>query len=158
MMTLLVAMTLLPTPLPDFTFRDWRAKAAYRSDDARLKDCASTASGKVCTFADNSMAGVKARRIGAVFSREGLYALEARFSRADGDVIEAALVQRYGTPCERKNDQVMTASEGMRLVKVRVWCFADGKAIFRSETGPLAEATFQFKTHDFAKQAAVVDF
>ena len=156
-----VAGAASPTPAKAaaFEFRDWRVHDQHRADDPRLQRCVTIPAGTACAFTDNRIAGVAARQIGAAFGRDGLFALEAKFAASDAAVVEAALRDRYGAPCESRTEhprQLMTGDKLARLV--RVWCFADGRATFMSMTDRRSEASFEFATRDAPRQAAVRDF
>lgn len=144
---------------PAFTFRDWHARDEHQSDDPRLAQCVPIPAGKACTFTDNRIAGVEARQIGAAFGRNGLFALEAKFPSGHGDTVLAALRQRYGSPCETKTERPRQLMTGKVIPRtIAVWCFKDGRATFSSITASRSEASFEFATHDAAKQASIQDF
>lgn len=143
---------------PAFEFRDWHARDAYMDGDPRLKQCTAIPAGTACVFADDKIAGVAARQIGAAFGGQGLFALEAKFASEDASTIETALRERYGKPCEQRIEKPFNVFGHKFERKIRVWCFAEGKATFQSMTDKASEGAFEFATHDAPKQAAVQDF
>ena len=141
-----------------FSFRDWHVNDPYRADDPRIARCVDIAAGTACVFRDNRIAGVEARQIGAAFGRQGLFALEAKFPSQQSDVVEAALNDRYGPPCETRTERPINALGNRFERRVRVWCFSDGRATLNSITDVITEASFKFATHDAARQMSVQDF
>lgn len=145
-------------PREPFAFRDWHARDAYLPDDPRILTCTPIPAGTACILVDDRIAGVQARQVGAAFGRNGLFALEAKFPSEHADVVEAALRDRYGRPCEERVEHPMNALMMRFDNRIRVWCFADGRATFKSIHNNVDESSFEFATRDAARQAAVRDF
>ena len=141
-----------------FSFRDWHVGDAFNPEDHRFLRCTPIPAGNACVFTDDRIAGVDARQIGAAFGRDGLFALEAKFPRDSFGIVEAALNDRYGPPCEQRTRQVRNRLLESFSSRVRVWCFSDGRATLSERLDHIDESAFEFATHDADRQAAINDF
>ena len=126
--------------------------------DPRFQKCEAIPAGTACIFVNDWIGGVQARQIGAAFGRNGLFALEAKFPSEKAEIVEAALLQRYGSPCEERTENPMNIFGHRFERRIRVWCFSDGKATFLSMTDKASEGAFEFAVSDATKEAAVQDF
>lgn len=145
-------------PLEAFQFRDWRAGDPYVAGDRRFRQCVPVPSGEACVFEDDRIAGVQTRQIGAAFGRTGLYALEAKFPQSSFGIVEAALRDRYGPPCEEHTTERVNALLMRFESRQRIWCFSDGRATLAEHYDRLSESVFIFQTNDADQQAGVRDF
>lgn len=143
--------------LPAFEFRGFHAKDPYVEGDDRFSRCVPLATGTACALRDSVMAGTPVRQIGVAYGPGGLYALEVKFPGEKKGVIETALRAKYGKPCKTSSGTPFKWS-GERFIRtILTWCFREGSATFNSIGGPGVDS-FEFATHDAAKQAAADDF
>jgi hypothetical protein len=139
--------------LQPFQFRDWRVGDPHIISDPRLAQCVKIEKGVACKLSDNKIAGGDVIQIGVAFSARGLFAVEARFDAERADQVEAVLLKRYGQPCISEAKSAMNALGMTFPVRIRTWCFSDGKAFFRSIGKKRSEADFEFASTD----ASIID-
>jgi hypothetical protein len=154
---LITAAAAQPT-LPSFEFRGFHPGDSFVQGDTRFLVCKANGAGPACALKNDIVAGVKVHQVGVAYGHNGLYALEIMFDEKDSEVIEAALRSKYGRPCRETVEHPFNAFGVHFDRRVRVWCFKEGDATFKSMTDSASKGSFEFATKDAAAQKAVQDF
>lgn len=144
--------------LPNFEFRSFHAGDPMPKRG--LFGCPTTSEPgeRLCMESDFQVAGVWARKAATFYKKGGLTTLMFSVAIDDGPTLKRSLLAKYGTPCSTDISTVQNGFGAKFERETLQWCFADGKARFRSVGSRISEASFIFTTDGEQPAKPIVDF
>lgn len=147
-----------PAALPRFEFRLFHAGDPMPKRG--LFGCPTTSQPgeHICMENDFEVAGVWARKAATFYNSAGLTTLMFSVAIQDGPILKRSLLAKYGTPCATDISTVQNGYGAKFERETLQWCFADGKARFRSVGSKMGEASFIFTSESDQPSKPIVDF
>lgn len=146
-----------------FQFRELHVGAPRPTgrEKAKYLRCEKLAATTFCTFPfDMRIANLPVFGE-ARFAETGFSEMILTFSSAAAADVRSALVERYGAPCAKTEDEVQNAFGAKLQQETLSFCFSDGMAIYQSVGPKIGEGSFRFSSQailDAMTKKAAPDF